>query len=92
MFDQAQEHSHLDASHSNPSDGAGLETSQNVSSDSPMAKTSDEINDESPRENSTPAEPAEIGLDDLTPEQYQALRSEYVRKGKGTPPAGGPPV
>src|SRR3954470_2017924 len=31
-------------------------------------------------------------LDQLTPEEYAALRAEYVRAGKGTPPPGATPL
>lgn len=32
------------------------------------------------------------GLDELTPEEYSALRAEYVKSGKGTPPPGATPL
>jgi NAD(P)H-nitrite reductase large subunit len=31
-------------------------------------------------------------LDELTPEEYAALRAEYVNAGKGTPPPGAEPL
>ena len=31
-------------------------------------------------------------IDELTPEEYAALRAEYVKAGKGTPPAGAEPL
>src|SRR5262245_24280768 len=31
-------------------------------------------------------------LDQLTPEEYERLRSQYVRAGKGTPPPGAAPL
>jgi NAD(P)H-nitrite reductase large subunit len=31
-------------------------------------------------------------LDELTPEEYAALRAEYVKAGKGTPPPGAEPA
>lgn len=35
---------------------------------------------------------ADPELDRLTPEEYAALRAEYVRAGKGTPPPGATPL
>jgi NAD(P)H-nitrite reductase large subunit len=34
----------------------------------------------------------DAALDSLTPEEYAALRAEYVRAGKGTPPPGAEPL
>lgn len=34
----------------------------------------------------------EEALERLTPEEYAALRAEYVRAGKGTPPPGATPL
>ncbi len=31
-------------------------------------------------------------LERLTPEEYETLRADYVRSGKGTPPAGATPL
>ena len=35
---------------------------------------------------------AEAELETLTPEEYAALRAEYVKAGKGTPPPGAEPL
>jgi NAD(P)H-nitrite reductase large subunit len=34
----------------------------------------------------------DAALDELTPEEYAALRAEYVKAGKGTPPPGAQPL
>ena len=34
----------------------------------------------------------DASLDKLTPEEYAALRAEYVKAGKGTPPLGAEPL
>ena len=34
----------------------------------------------------------DAALDQLTPEEYAALRAEYVKAGKGTPPPGAEPL
>jgi NAD(P)H-nitrite reductase large subunit len=37
-------------------------------------------------------EAEDAALDKLTPEEYAALRAEYVKAGKGTPPPGAEPL
>ena len=36
--------------------------------------------------------PPDGTLDELTPEEYAALRADYVKNGKGTPPPGAEPL
>jgi NAD(P)H-nitrite reductase large subunit len=37
-------------------------------------------------------ESAQTELDQLTPEEYERRRAEYIRAGKGTPPPGATPL
>ena len=37
-------------------------------------------------------EDAGVQIDDMTPEEYANRRAEYVKSGKGTPPAGAEPL
>ena len=77
MFEQAQ-----------ADQAAGQERANSIATSADAAEL---LENKANSENSVADDPSLVPLEELTPEQYQSLRGEYVRQGKGTPPKKTPP-